>query len=175
MPGTSETIEPIESDGLRRRSTARLVARVAGWTTLGLVVVSTVYLAVLAVQWNARVDELRADRRDLTTSLSDANTAYHASSETLRSTLGNRQAAEDTFVALVNDKAQAEDFSYRFLDAAQGLRECSEAEADAVRMLRLAHWDQSYWWDVPRWVDDWCWSLEDYLDEIDAEYKEAFP
>lgn len=175
MPAKTEATAATENDTPRRRLTARLVAHVAVWMGLGLAVSATVYLAVMAIQWHSRVEELRTVQHDLTSALTVAHAEYQTSSDSLDDARADHQAMEDDLVVLVDDKAQAQDYGYLFQDMAQALAQCADAEAENVRMLRVNHatpGDPVYL--IPFWVDDWCRELTAELDDLSAEAEEEF-
>ncbi|MCJ7827306.1 MAG: hypothetical protein MUP36_03610 [Demequinaceae bacterium] len=127
---------------------------------------ATIYLAVMAVLWNAQVKELESIKRDLADQLADREATLEDATSRLEA---SRQDLDDTLTAIIesaDEKAQAQDNQILFEDLATFMADCADEAGELVE----ATYDRDRYvpWSLRAYEN----SVRDYCNEVSAALRE---
>jgi hypothetical protein len=119
-----ETESPDETLARSRLSLRRL-GRLALWAGGLALVVSTVYLAVMAFLWHAQVGDLTAVKRDLKTQHTSEEATFEGATADLAAARLKLDQTLDSITGLADAKAQAQDYQVLLKGVALAMADCA--------------------------------------------------
>jgi hypothetical protein len=143
----------------------RRVGRLALWAGGLALVVSTVYLAVMAFLWHAQVGDLTGVSHDLKTQLASEEATFEDATADLAATRLGLEEALDSITDLADDKAQAQDYQYLLEGVALAMADCANESGELLGYVYDRHLYTT------RSLLEYEADLRDYCGEISQELR----